>query len=377
MTMAYRKHLLFALLFWSILTSAAVALDPWSFIVTCDSRSSGADVNNGVNTTILAEIANEIVAHNVDFVLFPGDLVYGAENQAGMQIQLTRWLDTMQKVYDANIGVYPVRGNHEIGSPPGTTAWKNVFTGDYALPNNGPTGEKGLTYSLVHKNAFIIGLDEYITFPYHKVNQTWLDQQLDFYQHIFVFGHDPAFKASHTGCLGSYPPERNAFWASLKEYDCRTYFCGHDHIYDHAVVDDGDPSPGNNIHQYIVGTAGAERRSWSPPDYDGDNSGMTVEQIHHAEMVYGYLLVKVVGYAKPTIIWYQRDDATGQYAPAIGTLDLDSDGVTDLDDIAILVQNWLRNDCRTGNDFCDHADIDQLTTVDMVDLALLCSAYLE
>ena len=374
--MAYRKHLLFALLFWSILASVAVAQDPWSFIVICDSRSDSASENNGVNTPILAEIANEIVAHNVDFILYPGDLVFGEVGQAGMQSQFRTWRDTMQIVYDANIGVYPVRGNHDMGSPSITTAWRNVFFfGDDPLPNNGPTGEIGMTYSLVHKNAFIVGLEQCIN--YQRFNQTWLNAQLaaNTKPHIFVFGHFPAFKTAH-GCLDNYPTQRNTFWASLKNAGCRTYFCAHDHFFDHAVVDDGDGDSSNDIHQYIVGTGGAERRSWSPP-YNGNNGGMTVQQIRHAEMVYGYILVKVINDTDLTMIWYQRDDATGQYAPVIGTLDLDSDGVTDLDDVDVLAQNWLRTDCRIGNDFCDYADIDQSTTVDMVDLALLCSAYLE
>ncbi len=374
--MAYRKPLLFALLFWLFFTSAVVAQSPWSFLVICDSRSTGTDDNNGVNTPILAEIANEIVAHNVDFVLFPGDLVNGAVDQTVMQSQFTTWRDTMQIVYDANIGVYSVRGNHDMGNPSATTAWKNVFTGDYALPNNGPTGEIGLTYSLSHKNAFIVGLDEYITGQYHRVNQTWLNAQLaaNTKPHIFVFGHAPAFKADHSGCLDDYPTQRNAFWASLKNAGCRTYFCGHDHFYDHAVVDDGDGDSSNNIHQYIIGTAGAPLRPWSPP-YNGENSGMTVEQIHHAEQ-FGYILVKVDD-MDVTMIWYQRDDATGQYAPVIGSLDLEPDGVIDLADVAILAENWLRTDCRTGNNFCNWADIDQLTTVDMVDYALLSSECCE
>ena len=55
----------------------------------------------------------------------------------------------MQPVYDAGIGVYPCRGNHDaIGVKPSVDptgalskeGWNNVFTGPYALPGNGDGG---------------------------------------------------------------------------------------------------------------------------------------------------------------------------------------------------------------------------------------------
>ena len=86
----------------------------WRFIVTGDSRSNGE--YNGVNVPILTEIANEIVKSNVDFALFTGDLVVGYSDQEKIQSQLKTWRDVMQPVYNAGIGVYPIRGNHDTGS---------------------------------------------------------------------------------------------------------------------------------------------------------------------------------------------------------------------------------------------------------------------
>jgi len=161
---------------WLLLVTIAAAESPWQFIIVGDSRSSSHSDGNGVNISILTEIANEIVRHDVDFVLFPGDLVNGGVNQATLEIQLQTWRDVMQPVYDANIAMYPVRGNHELGSPSGTTAWNNVFGGSYLLPQNGPSGELNLTYSVTHKNVFVIALDQYVTS--HRVNQSWVDSQL-------------------------------------------------------------------------------------------------------------------------------------------------------------------------------------------------------
>ncbi|MHC4387079.1 MAG: metallophosphoesterase family protein [Planctomycetota bacterium] len=356
---------------FTVLVSAAVAEPPWRFIAVGDSRSTGAGDNNGVNIPILTEIAAEIVNHGVDFVLFPGDLVYGRVSQTAMESQFNTWLGVMQTVYDANIGVYPVRGNHDVGDPAGVTAWNNVFTGAYSLPSNGPAGEENLTYSFSHKNAFIVGLDQYINS--HRVNQTWLDAQLaaNTNPHVFVFGHEPAFRAFNFPCLDYYPADRDAFWASVENSGGRSYFCGHDHFYDHASIDD-DGDPNNDIHQYIVGSAGAPPHTFSPP-YDGNNSGMTVEQWDHSEQ-FGYVLVEVKD-SGVTMRWFERDDATGEYAAVIGSPDFDSNGIVNWDDLAVLAGNWLRKDCRISNDFCDGADLDHLTNVDLYDLAIFAGDW--
>lgn len=138
----------------------------------------------------------------------------------------------------------------------------------------------------------------------HRVNQAWVDTQLaaNTNPHIFVFGHEPAFKAQHSDCLDDYPTNRDTFWAGIEDACGRTYFCGHDHFYDHARVDD-DGDPGNDIRRYIVGTAGAPLRNWSPP-YDGNNSGMTVEQIYHAEQ-HGYVLGEI-DRLDATLTWMER-----------------------------------------------------------------------
>jgi 3',5'-cyclic AMP phosphodiesterase CpdA len=278
--------------------------EPWKFIVTGDSR----DGDNGVNTTILGELAAEIVKRQVDFVLLSGDLVNGYVDQTALESQLNTWRNTMQPVYDACIGVYVVRGNHDVGDPAGVTAWNKVFKGEFSLPDNGPAGEKNLTYSVTHKNALIISLDQYIRL--RRVNQAWLAAQFaaNTKPHIFVLGHEPAFKALHEDCLDDYPAERDVFWGSIEKAGGRTYFCGHDHFYNHARVDnDGDPS--NDIHQYIVGTAGAPLYDWLG-NYDGDNSNYTVENIYHAKE-YGYCLVEIDG-LDVTLSWMERVGA-GKY----------------------------------------------------------------
>ncbi|MFC1634383.1 metallophosphoesterase family protein [Planctomycetota bacterium] len=305
-------------------------------MVVGDSRG----YTNGIEQIILREIAKEIVTQGAEFVLFPGDLVYGysAIGPSGFEAQLRTWVEIMKPVYDANISVFACRGNHEIGDVWSqnpypdidpfdnyATRWLNVFGSDdypeQKLPGNGPPDEKFMTYSLMHKNAFVVSLDQYAGIRHrdiHKVNQKWLDAQLavNIKPHIFIFGHEPAFRALHTDCLDNRPAERDVFWAGIRNSGGRTYFCGHDHFYDHARVDDGDADPTNDIHQYIIATAGASPYSWSPP-YAGNNSGNIVVQWYHAEK-FGYVVVEIDKF-DVTMTWMERHtnelSAQGIYEP--------------------------------------------------------------
>jgi len=269
--------------------------EPWKFVVTGDSR--GGD--NGVNTAVLKELAAEIANINPEFVLFPGDLVNGYNSQEELESQLKTWRQAMTPIYDAGIKVYAVRGNHDLGKPKAREAWNNLF--EY-LPDNGPEDETNVTYAVTHQNALIIGLDQYVNSK--KINIPWVDAQFETntQPHIFVFGHEPAFKAQHGDCLGSFPESRNALLKSIEKAGGRTYFCGHDHFYAHASADnDGDPE--NDIHQFLVGTAGAPLRDWVPL-YDGDNGGYKIESIKYTKQ-YGYVLVVVDG-LDVTMTWMER-----------------------------------------------------------------------
>jgi len=307
-------------------SSGSLTEKPWKFIVTCDSRGSV----NGIQPIVLSELVTEILSEGVDFLLFPGDLVagYASIGPAGFEDELRTWVQMMDPVYNAGIGVYVSRGNHEIMDVWGysirpdidpednhATRWLNVFGNDLypkqKLPDNGPEFEKYMTYAVTHKNAFIVSLDQYAGINHddiHMVNQEWLDAQLaaNTKPHIFIAGHEPAFRAMHADCLDNRQAERDAFWASIRNAGGRTYFTGHDHFYDHARIDDGDGNPDNNVHQYIIGTGGAYPYTWSPP-YSGNNSYYTVEQLSHAEN-YGYVLVEVDGH-NVTLTWMERHTA--------------------------------------------------------------------
>lgn len=303
--------------FFLVFLPSCFKAEPVRFVVTGDSWGN----DNGVNTVILAEIAQATIDEGVDFTLIIGDLTFGySDDQVGFESKLTTWRDTMQPVYDAGIGVYPCRGNHDASGvkpavdPAGELSkagWDNVFAGPYALPGNGPAGEENVTFSFTKENVFVIGLDHYGTHP-HRVNQGWLDEQLaaNTQPHIFVFGHEPAFKLYHADCLDDYPSDRDTFWQSIGEANGKAYFCGHDHFYNHTRTDDGDGNPHNDLHQFDVATSGSSFYHWEG-SYDGDNGPWSPQLIHHEEDVYGYLLVEVDD-MDVTITWKHRT-APGVY----------------------------------------------------------------
>ncbi len=270
--------------------------------------------HNGVNTLILGEIASAIIKEKAKFVTFSGDLVLGSKNDAEVESQLKTWLGVMQPVYNAGIKVFAVRGNHESYSQHPTEPWLKVMAGKYAMPNNGPKGEKDLTFSVVYKNALIVGFDQFQT-DKARVNQPWLDSVLkkNPKQHLFVMAHEMAFRAGeHTDNMDNDAPARDKFWHSLANAGGRTYFSGHDHLYDHTAFSAPGWPANKSIHQYVLGTAGAP--FYHKNDHDGANGDWLQTPIKHIEDEFGYAVVDVDG-PKVTITFKTRK-SPGVYTAA-------------------------------------------------------------
>ncbi|MBW2277142.1 MAG: metallophosphoesterase [Deltaproteobacteria bacterium] len=278
----------------------------WRFVAVGDSRGTWSA--GGHNAEILGEIAAAAVADEAELIIFMGDLVYGSLDPLELAVELFNWRQTMEIAYDGGVAVYPVRGNHEDNS---LAAWHAVFAGAYGLPLNGPAGEVNLTFAVQHNNALLLGLDVYVN-P-HRVNQDWVDEQLAASDavHVFAFSHEPAYRAHHADCIDDYPAERDAFWQSLQQAGSRVYFAGHDHLYAHARISDGDFDLDDDVHQVIVGTAGAPSATWDG-SYLGDNGDASVMPVNY-DTPYGYVLVQIVGhYAELT--WKKRADEGGYAA---------------------------------------------------------------
>lgn len=297
---------------------AQEAFAPWKFAVISDTQSNAREIGNRscINDAVVRAMARDIVREKPDFVLVAGDLVTGwfKNGGTGYSEQYSNWKRAMGPVYDEGIRIYPVRGNHDSGperltlpplpeklEPPADTVdrLKDTFRQSFAesyIPKNGPVCEKGLTYSFTHKNAFVIGLDQFSA-GQHEINQDWINRQFagNSSQHIFVYGHEPAFGTGHVDNLGFYTEKRDVFWDSIGKAGGMVYFCGHDHFYNRAVIPDGR---GNNIRQVVAGTGGGNLRSWTGIYKDGAK----VKGEYHNSDYHGYVLVIVDG-PKITVIW--------------------------------------------------------------------------
>jgi hypothetical protein len=291
----------------ALLPATGIAKDePWKFVVLSDTRSDpcAADGKSGVNTMILGRIAEAVANEKPDVVLVPGDLVLGNSYKCApadpYDTQLKNWRKAMSPVYDADIPVLPVRGNHELLSedyfpsepckpvtpnPAALKTWLGIFGID--VPQNGPEGQKGLTYAYPHKNAVFIGLDELT--DYLSYNPAWLDAMLkaNKRQHLFVYGHFPAFGVMHRDNLSCNSAIRDFLWKSIGANNGRLYFCGHDHLYDRGKIT--DPA-GNNIQQVLVGNGGAPFYN-----YSGGYADKRVKPQKRLLNKPGYLVVTVKG----------------------------------------------------------------------------------
>jgi hypothetical protein len=295
-------------IFAALFPATGMAADkPWKFVVLSDTRSNPCDGDwkSGVNAKVLGRIAKAVAREKPDLVIVPGDLVLGRTwKQCGQpdpfETQLMNWRKAMGPVYAARIPVLPTRGNHELVSsdhfpdepcrpltpdPAALPAWLAVFGKD--VPQNGPTGQKGITYAYPHKNAVFIGLDELV--DHLSYDPSWLDAMLKAYKrrHLVVFGHYPAFEVMHRDNLSCNEAGRNALWETMGMNNGRLYFCGHDHFYDRAAVT--DPA-GNRIRQVLTGNGGAPFYN-----YTGGYSDKRVIPEKRVLSKPGYVVVTVKG----------------------------------------------------------------------------------
>jgi len=265
---------------------------PWRFIVFADTQAP--DWTNQLNNVIMAELSQAITNEQPAFVLFGGDMV-----NSPLPGTTEAWIESMQPVYQAGIPVFPAVGNHDADA---VFEIKRLL--GPGLPDNGPEGEIDQTYAVTHEDSLVLVLNVFTHTNLLRVNQKWVDAVLatNTQTHVFAISHAPAFNVFHIDCLGSYPQERNNFWFSLKKANCRMYFSGHDHFYDHARIEDGDGDPDNDIHQFILGTGGAA--FYNDSVYDGDNGPYNLQRVLH-EQQYGYLRVEVDG-LRVTATWCRR-----------------------------------------------------------------------
>lgn len=263
-------------------TSFPVRAEEFHFTVGADPRSNHEEfreVLQSINTNLGDEGAFHISVGDVDGTV--------GENRA---------------VIDDEFGVdaawWPLVGNHETDTDADIEWLRNEYdnangSGDRTalknlIVNEGPTGTKSVMYSWDEGNAHFVALNEYWDGgPVEGTGgdrtkddtaasgdvvaelRTWLaaDLAATTKDHIFVFGHEPAFpEYRHVGdSLDAHTANRDAFWDILEDNDVAAYFCGHTHaFYTHLgdvdgagqvwqidAGNEGNPSSGGDGHTYV------------------------------------------------------------------------------------------------------------------------------
>lgn len=235
---------------------------------------------NGVAVDVLRQIDKEFIAHGVAFVIAVGDLS-DHSTDAAYHTRAT-WT---QPLFDAGIGFFPLRGNHDdYAEPPNASEFVRVFpqTRDGLMnrtpldafdwtdsatlhPAFTPADRKpfavgsrfssprpslgGLSYSFAHDNATFVLLDQFRLAdplePNTIASQTpWVDSVLrnrPRSSHAFVLGHKGIVTENHADNLfGSSPADdsaaTNRFVRSLAGNGVEWYIGGHDHLHNRALV---------------------------------------------------------------------------------------------------------------------------------------------
>lgn len=184
-----------------------------------------------------------------DFMVSTGDVI-PAEG--------TSW--TVHQVLGEDYPWFPLPGNHDFGTADIKFLQNYAFDfdgpGKPALVRWGPEPCSRTTYSFDYMNAHFVALNVYCNAeaPWGidgSISDTlydWLlvDLEATDKEHIFIFGHEPAFPQSDqkTGqarhlddSLNQYPEARDRFWALLGEFNVLAYIHGHTHTYSAVQID--------------------------------------------------------------------------------------------------------------------------------------------
>lgn len=265
--------------FLSLKPALATALsdDAWCFGVMADTQWKSSDnVEEQASTCavrIIDALNEQFVQHGCKFVVQVGDLVN--DEAVGIVRTLPTRAAHCQALYDAGVGFYPVRGNHESSG----TAANEMLTLFPQTVGNGPnlagatnftpkptaSNLTGLSYSFDYSNVRCVFIDQFVRLDgtnqdgTTSYNNNLLDQ-IDWVEdtlssrpsdhHAFVFSHKNLIGQNHkdvvTGAnLGANATERDRFIQILDTTGVAYYMGGHDHVHHRSIVTDA-------AHQYNV-----------------------------------------------------------------------------------------------------------------------------
>ncbi|ACN16986.1 conserved hypothetical protein [Desulforapulum autotrophicum HRM2] len=248
--------------------SAAITSNAWQFGVMSDTQwkiGSGGDMTCA--TGIIDALNEQFIQQGVKFVIQVGDLC-NDESVGGIRSMPTRAAHA-QALYDAGIGFFPLRGNHEASATaaselpdlfPQTLGNGTNLNGATNFQPSDIQSLEGLTYAFDYNNIRCVMLDQFIrvdgtnydgtsSYNNNMVDQVdWVDAMLASNtegNHAFVFGHKNLMGQNHKdnlfgSGLTSNPGPRDQFITSLCNNRVGYYMGGHDHMHHRSLVSTSD-----------------------------------------------------------------------------------------------------------------------------------------
>jgi hypothetical protein len=312
----------------------------WSFGVMGDTQWScptdpAGENPGGCSVSVINQLNDEFIAKGVKFVVQTGDLT----NVVGANMSIRA--AAAQELYDAGIGFFPMRGNHDIydgtyGIPairsnfPQTQGLSNTFGAtNFTSPDIADL--TGVSYAFNYNNCTFVIVDDWATiskqivvvpnYPYgYSVGeqQDWISGRLDEStrgtDQAFVFAHHNLIGENHFDCLftgyaNSNLDMQNTFFNSLQSNDVKYFFSGHEHLYNRSLVTSPD---GASVVEDII-CSHDDPKFINPKDPNSANFfGQKVrqEQISQELNNLGYYICTVSG-TRITVDYYS--DVTGGY----------------------------------------------------------------
>ena len=334
---------------------------PWRFAVMADTQWTMTDDGknpNSVAVDIVNQLNAQFIAKGVKFVVAAGDVTDNGSNLA-----LDTRAEFAQALYNAGIGFYPLRGNHESSAtaaaefvrifPQTKTGQQNATPSNVFIansddvnthpvtPNGSPfvvgssfsspsTALAGLSYSFDYGNARFVLLDQFTPADGSAntidAQQSWITSTLSGRpagSHAFVFGHKGIITEDHVDTLFGDDPSldpagQDAFITSLAQGGVRYYMGGHDHMHNRALVTTTDGTTAS-IQNIILASDSSKfyTPAATPNDvtYDMPAFGHTRETPIAQELdTIGYYIVTIVD-GRATVDFY-----SAAANPASGTI---------------------------------------------------------
>jgi len=209
---------LLAVLFVVLLGSGVALADAWKFGIISDTQWVTADPDhqnpNAIPASIIKQVNKQFINAGVNFVVAMGDMV-DTGSQANDYVRALY----AQDLYNAGIGFYPMRGNHEAAHENGYMKSDQDFWHAYPQIALGKAGENNYTPGDI--TTLLISDSMVLAGPYAPDAKTNPD--------IFYLGHDfswPTANATNNSVSYSFN-YKNATFVILDQFKSPDYYTSH------------------------------------------------------------------------------------------------------------------------------------------------------